>query len=243
MPNVEFVYEKTCPNVEAARKRLLEAFGIAGVPPVWSEWEVSDPKTPDHLRVWGSPTILVDGCDIAGSSVEESQSCCRIYTLQGNERGIPPLDQIVSALTATPAKETRGLKLNAAVLPSVGAAMLPKLTCPACWPAYAGLLSSFGVGFFDYTPYLMPLTGFFLIVAVLALAYRAAHRRGYGPFALGVAAAGFVMVGKFGFDSDLAMWVGLCALVGASVWNAWPKRRDAAAGEKADCPSCLGANG
>ncbi|MBM3733950.1 MAG: MerC family mercury resistance protein [Acidimicrobiia bacterium] len=105
------------------------------------------------------------------------------------------------------------------MVPSIGAAFLPKLTCPACWPAYGGLLRSLGIGFVDYTPYLLPLTGAFLTIAVLALAYGAPTRRGYGPFALGVVGATIVMIGKFGFDSDPAMWVGLCILVATSLWN------------------------
>jgi hypothetical protein len=32
-------------------------------------------------------------------------------------------------------------------LPGVGASLFPKLACPLCWPAYAGLLSSVGLGF------------------------------------------------------------------------------------------------
>ena len=49
---------------------------------------------------------------------------------------------------------TRRLQL-AALLPAIGAALLPKLTCPACWPAYAAVLSALGVSFVDYTPYLL----------------------------------------------------------------------------------------
>jgi len=32
-------------------------------------------------------------------------------------------------------------------LPGIGAALLPNATCPACWPVYAGILSSLGLGF------------------------------------------------------------------------------------------------
>ncbi|MBC8338205.1 MAG: MerC domain-containing protein [Alphaproteobacteria bacterium] len=128
------------------------------------------------------------------------------------------------------------VRLNAALLPSVGAALLPKLTCPACWPAYAGLLSSLGVSFVDYTPYLMPLTGFFLVISVFALAFRARLRRGYGPFALGLASAMTVMVGKFGYDNDPVMYTGLAVLVAASVWNSWPRPRQ---GAGPDCPACV----
>lgn len=242
MPTVEFVYEKTCPHIEAARKQLLAAFGVVSVVPAWSEWEVSDQRAPEHVRSYGSPTILVDGKDVMGLSVEEVSSCCRIYALDGEERGVPPLDQIVTALSMDRGRRmTGGIRLNAAMLPSVGAALLPKLTCPACWPAYAGLLSSLGVGFIDYTPFLPPLTGFFLTVSVLAMAWRAPTRRGYGPFWLGVVAAAIVLVGKFGYDSDPTMWVGLGVLVSASLWNTWPVKT--AIDQDRACPACVGASG
>ena len=241
MPAVEFVYEKSCPNIAAARKQLIAAIGAAGVAPVWSEWEVSDSGAPDHVRFYGSPTILVDGEDVSGLSLEEASSCCRIYTLEGDARGVPPLDQIVAALTPSSEsdKAAGAFRLNAAMVPSIGAALLPKLACPACWPAYAGLLSSLGIGFIDYTPYLLPLTGTFLAIAVVALAYRARTRRGYGPFGLGVIGAGIVMIGKFGFDSDLAMWAGLGVLVAASLWNTWPMRNKSRPGQTTECPACI----
>tara|TARA_R110002049_G_scaffold25431_10_gene89326 strand:- start:8375 stop:9112 length:738 start_codon:yes stop_codon:yes gene_type:complete len=245
MPTVEFVYEKSCPNIAAARKQLIAAFGAAGVAPAWSEWEVGDPNTPDHVRSYGSPTILVDGKDVSGLPLEEASSCCRIYTLDGDARGVPPLDQIVAALTPSSEsdKAAGAFRLNAAMVPSIGAALLPKLACPACWPAYAGLLSSLGIEFIDYTPYLLPLTGAFLAIAVVALAYRARTRRGYGPFGLGLIGAGIVLIGKFGFDSDPAMWGGLGVLVAASLWNTWPMRWNHQPGQEAECPACVGTLG
>jgi hypothetical protein len=117
-------------------------------------------------------------------------------------------------------------------LPAVGLALLPKLTCAACWPAYAALLSSLGIGFVDYTPYLLPLTATFLVLTVAMLAYRAANRRGYAPFVLGIVASAVVLVGKFVLDSDLALYGGITLLVGASLWNAWPQRA------QASCPGC-----
>jgi hypothetical protein len=51
-------------------------------------------------------------------------------------------------------------------LPSVAFSMLPKLACPACWPAYAGLLTSVGLGFLISTVYLLPLTIAFLVLAL-----------------------------------------------------------------------------
>ena len=37
---------------------------------------------------------------------------------------------------------TRTLKQGLLSLPGVGVSLLPKLMCPACWPAYAAVLSS-----------------------------------------------------------------------------------------------------
>ena len=125
-------------------------------------------------------------------------------------------------------------QLNSALLPVVGTALLPKLACPACWPAYAGLLSSLGIGFLDYTPYLLPFTSVFLIVSLAALFYRAESRRGYHPFYLGLVASAGILIGKFQYDSDTTMYVGLGLLILSSIWNTWPKSRMGTG----VCPAC-----
>jgi hypothetical protein len=111
---------------------------------------------------------------------------------------------------------------NIGVLPGIAFSLLPKLACPACWPAYAGLLSTLGLSFLLSTSYLLPLTGVFLLIAVAALAYRAPARRGYAPAVLGTLAAGVILVGKFQFESNPLMYAGLALLVLASIWNNWP---------------------
>ena len=69
----------------------------------------------------------------------------------------------------------------AGVLPGIGVSLMPKLICPLCWPAYAGVLSTVGLGFLVNARNLLIVTGAFLIIAVSALAFRARRRRGYGP--------------------------------------------------------------
>lgn len=99
MTKVELIYEKSCPNVKAARQMLLLAFMKLGLTPHWQEWEVEDLATPEHLRIYGSPTILVDGEDAGGLFPNESTNCCRLYPDQdGVLRGTPSVEQIVSAL-------------------------------------------------------------------------------------------------------------------------------------------------
>ena len=123
---------------------------------------------------------------------------------------------------------------TASVLPGIGVALMPKLICPLCWPAYAGLLSSVGLGFLINSRNLMIVTALFLIVAVTALAFRARQRRGYGPALAGLAASIVIVLGKFYLESPATMYAALGVLVAASVWNSWPVRL------APSCPKCLG---
>lgn len=108
--------------------------------------------------------------------------------------------------------------------PGIGVALLPKLACPLCWPFYAGVVSSLGLGFLISTRYLLPITLTFLLFTVAVLAFRARQRRGYGPFLLGCAASVAVITGKFYLESSPATYAGIVLLVAASTWNAVPGR-------------------
>ena len=72
------------------------------------------------------------------------------------------------------------LKRTLVALPGVGVSLLPKLMCPACWPAYAGIVSALGLGFLISAKYLLPLTVAFLSISAFALGFRASRRHGYG---------------------------------------------------------------
>jgi hypothetical protein len=109
-------------------------------------------------------------------------------------------------------------------VPSIGVSVLPKLACPACWPAYAGLLTSVGLGFLISVRYLLPLTITFLVLALAAMLFRARDRHGYGPFLLAVVAAGGVLLSKFVWDSRPTVYGAIGLLVVASLWNTWPRR-------------------
>ncbi len=109
-------------------------------------------------------------------------------------------------------------------LPGVGVSLLPKLACPLCWPAYAGLLSSVGLGFLVSAAYLLPLTSGFLVIALGAMAFKANSRHGYGPFLLGLLAATAVLLAKFRWESSPTKYGGVGLLVIASLWSAWPIR-------------------
>lgn len=238
MPLVELVYDDGCPNVGAARSELLRAFVEAGAEPRWTEWRSGDAASPAHVRSLGSPTILVDRRDVVPPGDHCTGATCRLYVgADGALSGVPGVAVIARALREASALPSRssggGWKRSLAVVPGIGAALLPKVACPACWPAYAGFLTSVGLGFLLDTTYLLPLTAAFLAIAVGALAYRARSRRGYLPFAVGLLAAAVVLVGKFTFESEPSMYAGLAVLIAASVWNTWPRQQDVPA-----CPAC-----
>ncbi len=117
----------------------------------------------------------------------------------------------------------RTWKQNLLAAPGIGLSLLPKIACPACWPAYAGLLSSLGLGFLiPNAKYLLPMTATFLVLAVGMLAFRARRRHGYVPLALGILAASLILFGKFSLASNPVLYVGLGVLILASAWNSWP---------------------
>ncbi len=62
---IELVFDPGCPNAAQARSVLAIACREAGVPAVWTEWNSEDPTCPSHARNLGSPTVLVNGEDVA----------------------------------------------------------------------------------------------------------------------------------------------------------------------------------
>lgn len=225
--NIELIYDKDCPNVMDARAALLRAFPRSGHPPRWTEWERSAPEAPAYARAYGSPTILIDGKDVAGAQPHNGDSC-RVYTDgKGELRGTPSFDLIVARLNGS-----TGASALLAALPTGGALILPIGACPACWPAYAGFLGAFGLGFLLSERYLLPVAGVLLAITLAMLAHRAPLRRGYRPFFLGLTGAATALTAKFLMPSEPVLLAGLGLIFAAAVWNAWPRR------QAASCPDC-----
>lgn len=234
--NVELIYDGDCPNVAAARSLLIKAFTRTGASARWREWERGAPESPEYASRYGSPTILVDGTDVASAAPVAGAGACRVYAdSEGKLSRTPPLDTVCAALqkasSGKPAK-TRWQAI-AAAFPAVGVALLPKLTCPLCFPAYAAILGALGLEFVDYTPYLLPLTATFLVVAVVVLA-RQAKRSGNGyPLLAGIAASAVVLIGKFHLESDWLTAGGIALLVAAVFFGSRAK-----SGHIVSCPAC-----
>jgi len=91
--NVQFLYFSGCPLADPARHNLTEAMAQAGNNK-FEEIDILDPSSPEHLRAWGSPTILIDGVDVTGQPKGNSVSC-RIYPFPG---GVPDVQSILAGL-------------------------------------------------------------------------------------------------------------------------------------------------
>jgi hypothetical protein len=114
-------------------------------------------------------------------------------------------------------------KQTVVTVPGIGISLLPKLMCPACWPAYAGSVSALGLGFLVSSKYLLALSIVFLASTAGALVFRCSRRHGLGPFWIGLVASAAILIGKFGLGSTLMTYSGIGRLIAASVWNSWPR--------------------
>ncbi len=76
--NVQLLYFPGCPNVDAARTAIRDALAAEKLDIQVEEIDVEDPAAPGWARGWGSPTILINGKDVAGQTRFDA-SACRIY--------------------------------------------------------------------------------------------------------------------------------------------------------------------
>ena len=99
MKTIELIIDRDCPNVDGARAELRRALAGLELPLEWQEWDRESPDAPAHARKYGSPTVLVDGRDVAGDNTEGDANCCRVYAqADGRLRGAPSADLIRAAL-------------------------------------------------------------------------------------------------------------------------------------------------
>lgn len=83
--HVQLLTFEGCPLADAARIELAAALTECGIE-TYEELDILSPETPENLRGWGSPTILVNGTDIAGQAKGDDVSC-RVYSAQGGVLG------------------------------------------------------------------------------------------------------------------------------------------------------------
>ncbi|MFQ6008037.1 MAG: MerC family mercury resistance protein [Candidatus Zixiibacteriota bacterium] len=130
------------------------------------------------------------------------------------------------------------IKRMLAAIPGVVAALLPNVTCPACWPVYAGVLSSLGLGFLMRGRYFYIVISILLTISLFSLYYKASARRGLVPFLVGCLAAAIILGGKVYSGSDYILYSGAVILIIASIWNNWPIKKTVKLSDGASEPAC-----
>jgi len=103
---IELVYDPGCPNVGDARTVLTAACREAEIPAVWTEWATDDPECPTYALNLGSPTILVNGEDVAPGphpwTLHERGQGPRTRAYRDGDAivGAPPMARIAGAIRA-----------------------------------------------------------------------------------------------------------------------------------------------
>jgi len=94
---VEFLSFEGCPLAPRALDVLEKAVGQlrSELQITIQQIDLLDSDTPDYLKHWGSPTILLHGRDITGANQCDATNC-RIYSGPG---GVPAQQDILSALS------------------------------------------------------------------------------------------------------------------------------------------------
>jgi hypothetical protein len=86
-----------CPSAEAAREALRAVLASSEIAAEIEEVNTDSAETPDALRGWGSPTVLINGVDVEGE--EPSGSSCRLYRDErGQLRAAPSVARLRAAL-------------------------------------------------------------------------------------------------------------------------------------------------
>ena len=132
MRSVDFIYFSGCPHIEQTRAHLRQAFDAVGAEPRWLEWDASDPATPDEFRQHGSPTVLINGRDVAGVT-SATGGGCRVYDGGDGLTGVPSVPLLIAALGGLPspaasaatAPPKLGWRRLLAVAPSLAVAAVP----------------------------------------------------------------------------------------------------------------------
>ena len=96
---VEVLYVAECPSHRAAVKLVREVLAAQGVAAEIQEMLVKDGGMATELRFPGSPTIRINGRDVAGEPQKARSYAlsCRLYS--GSEQaGLPPAEMIHRAV-------------------------------------------------------------------------------------------------------------------------------------------------
>ena len=117
---IELIYASDCPNVNATRNLLRQALEEEHLLPGWGEWDRAAKDARSYARKYGSPTILIDGRDVAGMEDSAGANCCRVYSDEGGLRGVPSIKMLRASIRDAVTRSRRGRAVQATALAGGG---------------------------------------------------------------------------------------------------------------------------
>jgi hypothetical protein len=96
---IEILYLPDCPHYPAAMAELRKVLAVEQISAEIREVRVSDTQMAEALRFMGSPTIRINGHDVAGESEKSNNYAlsCRLYP-GASQPGVPPVEMIQRAV-------------------------------------------------------------------------------------------------------------------------------------------------
>ena len=83
---IDVLYFEGCPNWRQARENLRRALTLAGLPGNWDEIDLQASGTPETLRGFPSPSVLIDGKDVvSGANAASGKGSCLFGPLPSAE--------------------------------------------------------------------------------------------------------------------------------------------------------------
>ena len=91
---IEVLYILDCPHYPAALAELKKVLAVEKISAQINEVLVANPHTAQAMKFRGSPTIRINGRDIAGESeLQHFAVSCRLYPGE-KQPGVPPSEMI-----------------------------------------------------------------------------------------------------------------------------------------------------
>lgn len=109
MPDVELLWWEGCPSTDAALRELRQALASAGLDAVEVQMrEISTDAEAGEAEFIGSPTILIDGQDVAPPGDEPVGLTCRVYRRRdGRVAPTPDPEDLLAALRRAAGQEVQ----------------------------------------------------------------------------------------------------------------------------------------
>jgi hypothetical protein len=97
---VEVLYVADCPSHAPTVSLLRDVLAAEGVQAEIKEVLVVDAQMASELKFLGSPTIRINGLDIAPGSPKGGTLACRLYP-GSPQIGVPPMEMVRRAIVKT----------------------------------------------------------------------------------------------------------------------------------------------